>query len=618
MNSRALHWPIQLSLSLILLCGAGFCTTGLAQVPEQQLPAQTNPGLLTTPADEQWHGPAPRATKTPDPDSAIPGAPKTPAPVVDLPDNGFYVKSIQVEGNTAVSKAEIQPLLQTYENKTVTLDDLGKLVSAINKLYYEKGYYMSQAYIPAQDVDQQSIVIKVQEGRIGKISVEGNRFLQAQIVQRDVDAQAGDVLNARELEETLRRLSTRNNSPYKVRAVLSSGQEPGQTDVRLRVRERMPWQVSPTFDNQGRPFIGMYRWGVELESVDLTGVEDHFRARWIQAADTQVATASYFLPLNRYGTQLGTTFAFSRVTPDVDRREVTGRAFDYAAVVVQPLDRERRFTLDASLNFRRIRTDVKDDPRLDSRDNISALRFGLNYDNTDRWGRSILRAETSVAPGWLGANREFWKSDLYATRLIPLPARNMLILRGNAQFTPDGLPPAEMMQIGGVYSVRGYTEGVLVGDRGYNFSIEHRWPIPGLGRVSPYLASRVMGATFFDLGQVWEDPSNRLFVAGFSNNRKHTLLAGTGVGLRIRLSSLMQGYVDFGWGLLDRSGVDRNLIEPNGQPSFRVHFGIRANLLPEDYRDWTASSKVSQAPRTLSPAMQPSDHPPLTTAELRP
>jgi hemolysin activation/secretion protein len=281
--------------------------------------------------------------------------------------------------------------------------------------------------------------------------------------------------------------------------------------------------------------------------------------------------------------------------------------------VLQPLDRNRHLTMDGSLNFRRIVTYFDGDRDSAGQVDIAALRLGLTYDRPDRFGRSVLRAQTSIAPGWMGANTKFWKNEFLGTRLITLPHRNLLILRGQAQLTSDALPAAELMQIGGAYSVRGYTEGLLAGDRGYNLTVEHRWPIPGLGHVSPWLADRVQGATFFDIGQVSLDRRSSLFVEGQSQRPQHTLLMGAGVGLRARLNSLLQGFVDFGWGLVNRTSV-----EPNAQPSFRVHFGIRANMFPEDYRDWTASGKSRNPQPAVSPAMQPPSQPPLMAPELHP
>jgi hypothetical protein len=55
----------------------------------------------------------------------------------------------------------------------------------------------------------------------------------------------------------------------------------------------------------------------------------------------------------------------------------------------------------------------------------------------------------------------------------------------------------------------------------------------------------------------------------------------------------MQGYVDFGFGLLDR-----NDIEINSQPTARIHFGVRSDLLTDEYKSWGKDvSTVNVKPR---------------------
>ncbi len=595
--SRLHLGPIRLAFGVGLTGSVVLSVLSSGWVQAEEITPQSNPGLIAPSASEQLPDvPRKESSKLLVPEQKPEAPLEKPAPnapIVELDSPAFRVEHIRVEGSTVLAGAELQALIAPYENRVVTLDDLGKLVSAMNKRYYDKGYYTSQAYIPPQDVDQHTLIIKVAEGRVGKIAVNGNRFLKGSIVLRDVDYRTNDILNVQALQERLRRLSS-EPTVYKLRGVLTPGQETGQSDIELQVRERFPWQVTPTFDNQGRPTIGKYRWGTEVNNFNLTGHGDHLRVSWIGAVRTQVASASYFIPINKYGTQVGTTFSHSQVNVDLhtpNQPKIIGQAYDYAAVILQPLDAGRHLTLDSSLNFRRIVTYFDGNRDSAGQTDIAAMRFGLTYDKSDRLGRTFLRAQTSVAPGWMGANRQFWKNDLIATRIITLPHRNMVILRGQAQLTPGALPSAELMQIGGAYSVRGYSEGLLAGDRGYSFGIEHRWPIPGMHAVCPWLSERVQGATFFDFGRVWLDHSSSLFISGTSNRPMRTLLAGAGVGLRARLTQYTQGFVDLGWGLVNRSSV-----EPLGQPSFRVHFGVRANLLPEGYRDWSASSRKKVSP----------------------
>ncbi len=543
--------------------------------PGLNVPTQVSPGLQPQPKDlDREQRRLEQKEDVPEVKIDVP----EPGPSVQLQSPRFQVNDITVNGVTVYRPEKIEEMVSQYEGQSLTLDELGKLVDEINKLYRGDGYLTTQAYIPPQDIQEGRVAIQVLEGRIGTISVSGNKFYRTFVLERNIPQQPGEVLNIRDLEDALNRINQREN--FRLKAVLSPGDETGETDIRLEIAERQPWQIAGTFDNQGRPFIGMYRYGVELTNQNLTGMGDRLYARWIGARGdgTNVALAGYALPLNRFGTEAAYNFGYSRVNVDLDIRnqpKIEGSAANHQVLLSQPLDKNRTWVVDAGFNARNISSYI-DNVRT-NRDSIYSLQFGLNFDQVDRWGRTFARGQFTVAPDWGGShNEQFSKYEVFFTRLIRLPWRNMLILRANTQLTPDALPPAEQFQIGGAFSVRGFTEGVIVGDRGWNFGVEHRWPIPFLRSTSPYLADRVQGAFFFDFGQAWLDKSNPAYIGGLSHQPSRTMLISAGTGVRARLTRYAQGFVDFGWGL-----VDRSVVEPTAQPTFRVHFGIRSELLPD-------------------------------------
>lgn len=586
-------------ISLATLLGTGLALSISFPAFSQQLsevPTQVNPGLLTpsplnlspgsNPNSKQ---PAvnPELEKLPEVKLDVPEPPS----IVELEGNQFHVNRIEILGNTLVDNTVLKPIIATYENKDVSLNELGQLVDKINEQYRKKGYLTSIAYIPPQDITAGTVQIRVLEGQVGNISIAGNKFYRTGIVARYLDQGTGDALSIPQLEKNLRRINRQGD--FRVRATLSPNAIAGKTDVRLDVEERQPLQVALTFDNQGRPTIGTLRWGAELINRNVSGIGDRFSARWIGAAGTQTVLGSYFVPINRFGTEIGTTFGFTRVNVDLpkvrDTNTIIGQAINYGLIVSQPLDREHVFVADAALNFRRVSSWLNDN-RDQTQDDVRSLQFGLNFDKFDRWGRTFARAQTSVGTTWFGGNRQFWKAESVVNRVVRLPKSNYLILRSYAQYSPTALPPVEQFQLGGAYSVRGYNEGLMIGDRGYQFSVEHRWPVPGLHRVNPWLADHVQGATFFDYGRVWNDSKN---TRTNPNQRGYTSLASAGLGVRARLTQYMQGYVDFGFGLLDR-----NDIEINAQPTARIHFGVRSDLLTDEYKAWGKDvSTINVKPR---------------------
>lgn len=546
-------------------------------------PMQANPGTLVpgmpSPGYQQQAplsapGMLPRETDAPT--ISVPEQ----APIVQVEADTFYVSRIDVQGNSIIPDAEMQLIAAPYEGRHLAPEDLSALVARINEVYRNKGFLTSMAFVPPQDLDRGTITVRVLEGMVGELEVTGNKYFKAKVVERRISSahEPGKPLNLPQLEKELLRIN--RQEPYRVRALLTPGALPGETDVRLEVQEQQPFQIALTADNLGRPYIGTYRFGGELMHRNVTGRGDRALARYMVGAGQHIASGSYSLPIGSKGTEVSALFGFSNVDVDLGVRnqpDIVGRAYNMGLLLSQPLDADRRFVADLGLNARRA-SSFFDGDKVNT-DDVRSATVGLTFNNYDRLGRSFARVQSSFAPDWLGANTSFWKLESFATRVTRLPKRNLLILRSYSQFTPGALPPIEQFQLGGVNSVRGYSEGLLIGDRGYTLNAEWRWPIPFAGKVSPWVAERLQGALFFDFGQTWMDKDNRNYIAGVSNSHGRTTLMGSGVGLRAHLTDRMQGYVDFGFGMVKRQDV-----EPYSQPTARVHFGVRSELLPNDYK----------------------------------
>jgi hemolysin activation/secretion protein len=587
--------PYRWLISGAMLIIAAWPTAGIAQneALAQSLPASVSPGLLTQPSGQMRSLNNRNFSQNNEPASAdeeikldVPAS----MPQAHFSSAAFYIRKIGINGASLLSEEEAIRITRPYEGKPQTLESLGKLVEQITAYYREKGYLTTEAFIPPQAIKDGLLSIQVQEGHIGAIEIEGNRFYRARVIGRNLTQKQGAPLNFRKLERDLN-ASNRFNEGYKVKAFLSAGDQPGSTNIKLKVAERQPLQISPTFDNQGRYFIGLYRAGAEVRNESLFKSGDRLYGRYIGATGTQVGIGSYTVPLNRWGTEIAGNFAYSRVNvklPIETPPLITGKSYSAGVSLSQPLGRNRNWQMDTGFNWQRATNFFEGDPT--NVEEVQAIQTGLNFDRYDSWGRTFNRVQNTFAFTGTGATSSFWKVENFFNRLIVLPKNNLLILKAYGQWTPDALPALQQFQLGGQNSVRGFTEGALIGDRGYNLGLEHRFPIPGLRLLSPWASQRIQGALFYDLGQVWNDKSNPSYNPKTATLAKATLLQGVGFGFRAQLTRFMQGFIDVGFGL-----GDRKEIEPEGrQPTARVHFGLRSDFLPTDYRMRNENSRLYQ------------------------
>lgn len=564
-------------------------TTGLPLVlvnaaAAQMMYSQGNAGLILPSGTDDITAPS-KATNAFPVEHEAPSIKVAPqAPIVQVDKDVFNVQRIDVEGNSIISNDEMRRIVTPYEGRELTPSDLTQLVNKINETYRLKGYLTSLAFIPPQDLERGAITVKVLEGMVGDMEVTGNKYFKAKVIAKRVAEKPGDPLNIPRLEKEL--LQINRTEPYKLKATLTPGTRTGETNLQLQVKEQQPFQVALLADNAGRPGIGTYRYGAELTDRNVSGIGDRFTTRWLMGAGQQLASVGYTRPVNSYGGEVSGLFGFSHVNVDLaslgiqNQPALIGNAYNYSVLYSQPLNRERTLVADIGLNARRA-SSFFDGLKTRTND-VRSLSMGLNFDKYDRLGRTFARTQATIAPEMLGANTHFFKLEDYVTRVVRLPKSNQLIFRGYSQWSPDPLPPIEQFQLGGINSVRGYTQGLLLGDKGYNLSAEWRWPIPMLAHVNPWLSQRLQGAFFFDYGQAWLNKNNVNFIPGISNTSKRTSLMSTGIGFRAHLTDYMQGYADLGFGLLNRGDV-----EPNAQPTVRVHFGVRSELLSNDYKSRT-------------------------------
>ena len=64
----------------------------------------------------------------------------------------FFVKRIEIEGNTLIDDEILLPIVDIGEGMEATLGVLSLMANEITALYASKGYFLTKVYIPQQEV----------------------------------------------------------------------------------------------------------------------------------------------------------------------------------------------------------------------------------------------------------------------------------------------------------------------------------------------------------------------------------------------------------------------------------------------------------------------------------
>ena len=81
------------------------------------------------------------------------------------------VGSLRLSGMSRFSESELIAATSFKPNSQLDLNDLHGLAAQITNYYNARGYFLAQAYVPAQDITGGSVTITVIEGRYGKIGL---------------------------------------------------------------------------------------------------------------------------------------------------------------------------------------------------------------------------------------------------------------------------------------------------------------------------------------------------------------------------------------------------------------------------------------------------------------
>ncbi|NTV29066.1 MAG: ShlB/FhaC/HecB family hemolysin secretion/activation protein [Candidatus Omnitrophica bacterium] len=474
---------------------------------------------------------------------------------VGLPtDSGakVLVQTINVEGATLIASSVIQSIVEQYQGKELSLRQIQKIASLISDEYRKKGYLTSRAYVPPQKLEGGTLLIKVVEGKLGNVEVQGNRYFSTPLLKKSLNMQQGGYFDYSALQKSLVYINEHPDRTAKV--VLVPGKVPGVTDVVMDVKDRMPIHAGFEYDNYGSRYINKSRYSTLLEHNNLTGHDDKLLVKF------QTSEANYMrLYQGRYAIPLTPSFELGayalasklELGKEFEDLESRGKARIYGLFFNQAMVQEP--TLDVRWNggfdYKSVVNFLAE--QKSSRDELRIVKTGLDIDAVDSWGRNILSPEVDFGfadilggmeakdpmASRTGAGAVFQKGVVNYYRLQPMPLSTSLLWKNSGQFSNQTLAASEQFQIGGPSSVRGYAPAEQSGDKGYYTALEWSLPLYGLskdikvpGRQETfYDATRLV--TFWDWGYV----NTKTPAAG---DKEDNTLKGWGLGTRFNIKDI--------------------------------------------------------------------------------
>ena len=496
------------------------------------------------------------------------------AAVEEYATKGVYVENIEVSPSQILTEEEIKNIIEEYTQTNITFEQLKEIVAKINTLYLEKGFVTARAYIPEQTVKNNKIKIELLEGKVGEIKIKGNKWTKTNYIKKRIKAKSGDIFNVVELENDMT-LFNRYNDGIDLSGNLTKGEKQlGTTDIEIESHEKSPFHLTMLVDNAGRDTIGKHRIGLLLQDDSLFGVRDKLTIGSYFTRHAITPFADYNIPVNKKDGRVG--FSFSSSNSKIGYGpysifNIKSRSQNYSIYFNQPIIRKSYMELSSitSLEYKQATTSFDGNDLYT--DKIPSAKTGLNFRYDTKRGIWYLNQSVGYAFPIFQSDINYVKIEGGALRLHDFGHGVVGQLRANYQVIPkDIVPYADQFIAGGIATVRGYSEGLLIGRSGYIMNAELLFPIAPRTRVDKktnktknFIGNYIKGFVFIDHGMVFPYKGSGPGSEGYDRN---DMLLSTGTGIRINLPGSLS--IRLTWGI----PLMRNDYETS--PWGRFHFEL--------------------------------------------
>lgn len=394
----------------------------------------------------------------------------------------FPVDDIKLVDITALSTKTQLQLTESYLARCLTFNDIQNAAKHITNYYIEQGYITSQALIPEQDLSSRELILQVIEGHIETIEIENS---PKRLVHQIYPDQQGKILNLRHIEQGLEQLNRLSSTKYTID--IQPGNQNGYSRVIIH-QQGKKWPITSqlNLDNSGMKATGkqLITGGLTIDSplgfgeqwsvsanTDMEGSASHHSRYIVANLNVPYGYWSY-----RYQFYRNSTLQPFYTSGQQYRYEGknTNQQLDITRLMYR--DGEQRFSLQGSVKHKRAQTQLADQTLTISSPTLTSLNISPQYSTTlgqgyftfnpaAEWGISAFGAspDTLAKDSPRSHYRKFSLSSSYQYFF----SHGLTYLTSfYGQYSPDNLYGIERISIGGQYSVRGYHEQSLSGNRG--------------------------------------------------------------------------------------------------------------------------------------------------------
>ncbi|WP_421381090.1 ShlB/FhaC/HecB family hemolysin secretion/activation protein (plasmid) [Paraburkholderia sp. DD10] len=462
----------------------------------------------------------------------------------------FRIDRIEFIGDTLLGRSELDAIAAPFIGRQLGRNRINLLLRRVTEAFIARGYITTRAYLGAQNLASGTLKVNIVDGKVSAFTLNGKPLRP-----RDPDEpwytthggglvtdagtawafgdSPGDVLRLPDLEQGVDQINRLRRNQAEIQ--IMPGETPGDSVVAItnHYGDRVFYDIG--IDNYGSSQTGTLRYRAGVEADNLIGLQESLSFNYVGTQDSNAVVFSAAAP---YGYQ---TFSYTTSLSEYqqtisDVALLQGRTFSQILGWNDVLTRSRAGRTSVDVTLTKMRTERTLNGIELSPQDLTVLRVGLNglrrFVAHDQAAAATWDVGVSRGLPWLSASRDtagideveahsqFTRLDATATLQVALGtlAGTQWTYRGTlrGQYSRVALFGNEQIFLGGMDSVRGFTEGGIAGDSGFYLRNEAAWQnVPAWhdARLEPYV--------FLDGGK-----SHLVAQGGWPT------LIGTGVGAR--------------------------------------------------------------------------------------
>lgn len=409
----------------------------------------------------------------------------------------FRITKIVFLQNTILSETDEKELGKSEVGRCLTVGQITEFSKKISDFLIEKGYVTSRAEIPSQNLSNGALQVLINESYLKEINFNDEKFFdKMQKITAFGFVKEKQVLNLKKIEQGLEQINRLQSNSATIKILPS--EEKKFSVIAIENHPKNQFRPSFSMDNNGSKTTGKKRETIGFSQDNFFQLNDNFSlSRTANSLDskkdsrgTKAISSSFSIPFSWYTLTLSySKSSYYFWSGSTTSFKSSGSTSTKTATFDRLLFKSKRAKFLSSFGLTsKYNQSFIDDTKLDvsskkASTGLVAFSATFFFENANlflkpSYNKSLKILDAKKDSSELSSNSAHAQFDIfkfygnYAQKLQIAKTPISYNLSFDSQVSQQRLYSVDQFYVGGIYTVRGFSEGSIYGDSGYNIKNE--------------------------------------------------------------------------------------------------------------------------------------------------